>query len=131
MKAKMNHTTSTAALLALFAVVQQGVEAAESAAPKEKSAAMRFMEQDYLLGTWGENRTWLSEHGVDFEFFYYGSVPSVVSGGRKTGSVYQGLFAMMMDLDSKKLLATKAVGFTSADCGFMAKNRFQTCILAT
>ena len=103
MKAKMNHTTSTAALLALFAVVQQGVEAAESAAPKEKSAAMRFMEQDYLLGTWGENRTWLSEHGVDFEFFYYGSVPSVVSGGRKTGSVYQGLFAMMMDLDSKKI----------------------------
>jgi porin len=68
-----------------------------------KSDLMKFLEQDYLFGTWGGGRTWLSEHGVDFEFFYIGSMPSVISGGREIEKVYQGLLAMTMDLDSKKL----------------------------
>lgn len=64
---------------------------------------MKFMEQDYLLGTWGGARSWLSQQGVDFEFFYVGTVPYVFAGGRDQNSVYQGLLAMTLDLDSKKL----------------------------
>ena len=64
---------------------------------------MKFMTQDYLFGNWGGGRTWLSEHGVDFEFFYIGTMPSVISGGREIEKVYQGLLAMTMDLDSRKL----------------------------
>jgi len=70
---------------------------------QEKSDLMKFMEQDYLLGTWGGGRPWLSERGVDFEFFYIGSMPSVFSGGREKETVYQGLLAMTVDLDSKRL----------------------------
>lgn len=77
---------------------------AEAAPPPLKSSFMQFLEQDYLLGTWGGRRTQLSEKGVDFEFFYIGSVPMVVSGGRDIEKVYQGLLAMTLDLDSKKLV---------------------------
>jgi porin len=69
-----------------------------------KSAVMKILEQDYLLGNWGGGRTWLSEHGVDFEFFYVGSMPSVIAGGRKIEKAYQGLLLMTMDLDSKRLV---------------------------
>lgn len=72
-------------------------------AAQEKSDLMKFLEQDYLFGTWGGGRTWLSQRGVDFEFFYLGSVPYVFAGGREQNAVYQGLLAMTLDLDSKKL----------------------------
>lgn len=65
---------------------------------------MRFASQDYLLGSWGGWRSTLSSNGVDFEFFYIGALPSVVSGGIEKETVYQGLMAMWMDLDSQKLL---------------------------
>lgn len=77
---------------------------AEEAQSPPKSGLMKFLEQDYLLGTWGGGRPWLSEHGVDFEFFYVGSMPSVISGGKKIEKVYQGLLMMTLDLDSKKLV---------------------------
>src|SRR5690349_16020170 len=51
--------------------------------PAAESKLMRFLTQDYLLGDWGGKRTELSKHGVDFEFFYIGSVPSNVAGGLK------------------------------------------------
>jgi porin len=46
----------------------------------------------------------LKEHGVDFEFVYFGMLPSNLSGGLKEGSVYEGALMMLMDLDSEKLL---------------------------
>ena len=73
----------------------------ELAPPKSK--LMQFMEQDYLLGDWGGVRTNLSNRGVDFEFVYFGLVPSNVGGGIKRGSVYEGVFLMTLDLDSQKL----------------------------
>ena len=69
-----------------------------------KSAFMKFAEQDYLFGTWGGRRTSLKENGVDFEFIYFGLVPSNLSGGIKEGSVYEGTLMMLLDLDSEKLL---------------------------
>jgi len=70
---------------------------------ESKSKLMQFFEQDYLLGNWGGYRTKLAERGVDFEFVYFGAVPSNVGGGIKQGSVYEGAFLMTLDLDSDKL----------------------------
>ena len=75
-----------------------------TAPPTEKSAFMQFMEQDYLFGTWGGKRTWLQEHGVDFEFVYFGAWPNNLSGGIKTGSVYEGTLMALLDLESERLL---------------------------
>ena len=70
----------------------------------EESGFMRFLQQDYLFGDWWGGRTELSVRGVDFEFFYAGSLPFNVSGGLDRGSAYQGALLMTLDLDSKKLL---------------------------
>src|SRR5262249_42694694 len=104
MQAPANRNRIVLALMLFTALSGPKLPGEEAPAPPPTSEFMRFLTQDYMLGTWGGGRTWLSEHGVDFEFFYIGTVPSVVSGGRKRASVYQGLLAMTLDLDSKKLL---------------------------
>lgn len=70
----------------------------------EKSALLRFAEQDYLLGDWGGLRTDLAKRGVDFEFFYVGSGPMNLDGGLERGAVYQGGLLMALTLDSQKLV---------------------------
>jgi porin len=70
----------------------------------EKSALLKFAEQDFLLGTWGGLRSNLSSNGVDFEFFYVGSGPMNLDGGLERGAIYQGGLLMAMTLDSKKLV---------------------------
>src|SRR5262249_20722386 len=91
-------------LLLGFAFYPNRLSAAEGDAPaapgdaaSSKSWAREFLERDYLLGNWGGLRTNLSNRGIDFEFFYLGSVPSNAEGGIKSGSVYQG--ALLMSLD--------------------------------
>ncbi|WAC17886.1 carbohydrate porin [Luteolibacter sp. SL250] len=73
-------------------------------APQEKSPLMTWLEGDYMLGTWGGLRTDLKERGADFELFYFGSLPSNVDGGIKTGTVYQGALLGVVDLDLEKLV---------------------------
>ena len=90
-------------LLIALAIAPMSLRADEQPAEKEKSAFQKFAEQDYLLGTWGGLRTNLSAHGVDFEFFYLGSLPRNVEGGIKTGVEYQGALLMSLDLNSDKL----------------------------
>jgi porin len=68
------------------------------------SAFTRWAKQDYLLGDWDGWRSELSRHGADFEFFYIGSVPNNLTGGLRSGSIYQGLLLATLDLDSEKLL---------------------------
>ena len=75
-----------------------------AAAAETTNAFTRWATQDYLLGDWDGTRPWLAAHGVDFEFFYVGSLPSNLGVGLKTGSAYQGAVAAMLDLDSEKLL---------------------------
>lgn len=60
--------------------------------------------QDYMTGNWGGLRDRLAINGISLEFFYIGSNPNNLSGGIKTGSVYQGALFMMMDIDSAKAL---------------------------
>jgi len=96
-------TRATAVILG-SCLLANGLGAAEPPPPAtEKSAFIQFMEQDYLLGTWGGGRTWLKDHGVDFEFVYFGAWPHNVQGGIKTGNVLEGAFMMLLDLDSEKL----------------------------
>jgi porin len=78
--------------------------AAQSSDPTWSQKVRQFFERDYLFGDWGGVRTNLSAHGVDFEFFYAGLVPSNVSGGLKQGSVYEGALLMTLDLDSDRLV---------------------------
>ncbi len=113
-----NHRHNTGALLLkLFSPLLLAVCLPCRAAPPEDATAAsalrpdeegggvrRFFTQDYLLGDWGGGRPWLSKHGVDFEFFYVGAVPSNVSGGLRRGSVYEGLLLMTLDLYSDKLV---------------------------
>jgi porin len=68
------------------------------------SALYRWAAQDYMLGDWDGMRPWLSSRGVDFEFFYAGSLPDNLAGGLRTGGVYQGAVFTTMDVDSQKTL---------------------------
>ena len=60
--------------------------------------------QDYMTGNWSGIRNQLATNGIALEFFYIGSNPNNLSGGIKTGSIYQGALFMSMDVDSQKLL---------------------------
>jgi porin len=92
--------------MVFLGAVLTGVPAANSAEEPvaEKSALLRFAEQDYLLGDWGGLRTDLSKRGVDFEFFYVGSYAMNLNGGLQRGNAYQGGLLMAMTLDSEKLV---------------------------
>lgn len=57
-----------------------------------------------MLGDWSGLRSDLSKRGIDFEFFYAGTVPNNLNGGLRRGAVYQGGLMMTVDLDSQKLL---------------------------
>jgi porin len=101
---KKYHCRTVAAVC--LAAVLAGVPAANSAEQPvaEKSALMRFAEQDYMLGNWGGLRTDLSKRGVDFEFFYVGSYAMNLDGGLQRGNAYQGGLLMALTLDSEKLV---------------------------
>jgi porin len=75
-----------------------------AAAKPEKSELMTWLEGDYMLGDWNGLRTDIAKRGVDLEFFYFGSVPSNIDGGYKTGTVYQGAFLATLGLRSEELL---------------------------
>ena len=84
----------------------------------------QWAEQDYMLGNWGGLRTNLSNRGIDFEFFYAGSMPVNLSGGIRQGSVYQGGFLMGMDLNSDKLLGYKGGTFHVSSIGLHGDKPF-------
>jgi porin len=91
------------AVLVLIGLAEPEAAQALEGDDAPKSALRQFAEQDYLLGDWGGVRSDLSERGVDFEFLYAGAVPTVLSGGIKRGSVYQGALLMMLNVDTAKL----------------------------
>lgn len=92
--------------LAGFILIQNsqfGIQNCYGDEAADESGLMKWMTQDYMLGDWGGLRTKLSDHGVDFEFLYGGSLPRNVEGGKEIGRVYQGGLLMTMDLHSDKL----------------------------
>src|SRR5687768_12305034 len=106
MTPSMNTFRSTVVcLLSCFVLPAFGGEPAAPApvAKEPESALVRYFSQDYMLGDWGGRRTALREAGVDLEFFYFGSVPTNLSGGIDEGSVYQHAFLFTLDLDTEKL----------------------------
>ena len=105
---KTMHTRWTRTLLAptlavVLTVVAGAAPADDAKTAPPQSAFMRWAMQDYMLGDWGGARTKLKDKGVDFEFVYFGALPSNVGGGIKQGSVYEGAFLMTLDLYSDKL----------------------------
>jgi porin len=99
-------TGTTVALLTLgTGLVTASAQAEDTVTePPAKSAFRQFLEQDYFFGTWGGRRTALQEKGIDFEFVYFGAWPRNMSGGIKTGQVYEGALMALLDLDSEKLV---------------------------
>ncbi|HTL15914.1 MAG TPA: carbohydrate porin [Patescibacteria group bacterium] len=91
-----------------------------------KSGFRQFLERDYLLGDWGGYRTKLSQHGVDFEFFYGGSFPDNLSGGVRRGGLYQGALLMMLDLDSEKLVGYEGGSFHVSSLWLNGEKPFST-----
>jgi len=94
--------------------------------PPPESGFRRFLEQDYLFGDWGGLRTSLSKHGVDFEFFYGGSMPDNLDGGVRRGAVYQGALLMMLDLDSEKLVGYEGGTFNISSLWLNGEKPFST-----
>jgi porin len=104
MQTTYSRVVARAAFTVVFTLVWLLSANAESGSDPSSSGLRSFLEQDYLLGNWGGVRTNLSQHGVDFEFFYIASNPHNFSGGIQTGSAYEGALLMLLDLDSSKLL---------------------------
>lgn len=93
-------------LASFAAILAPGLAVAESTvAPQAaESPVMEWLTGDYMLGNWGGLRPDLKEKGVDFELFYFGSMPSNLDGGIETGTVYQGAVMGVVDLDLEKLV---------------------------
>lgn len=105
----MKHTSLSllfilgSALLSGGLSANAGTPAASVTTTPQVSDLEKFFTQDYLLGTWGGVRTDLAKKGVDFEFFYIGSMPTNFDGGIKTGTEYQGALLLALDIDFQKL----------------------------
>ncbi|HWX22121.1 MAG TPA: carbohydrate porin [Candidatus Binatia bacterium] len=91
-----------------------------------KSSFRKFLERDYLFGDWGGLRTDLSQHGVDFEFFYGGSFPDNLSGGARRGGVYEGALMATLDLDSQKLVGYEGGSFHASSVWLNGEKPFST-----
>ena len=60
-------------------------------------------ERDQLTGRWGGFRDTLSAQGIDLGFSYTAEVMGNLSGGVRSGSVYNGLATLTLTLDTDKL----------------------------
>jgi porin len=100
--------------------------AQETNTDASKSGLRRWAEQDYMLGDWGGFRSELSRHGVDFEFFYAGSMPDNLEGGNRRGAVYQGGLLMTLDLDSQKLVGYEGGTFHASGLWLNGEKPFST-----
>ncbi|MGZ8939170.1 MAG: carbohydrate porin [Limisphaerales bacterium] len=58
-------------------------------------------EGDHMTGDWGGLRTKLVDRGVHLQAGYIGEVIGNVSGGLRTGTIYQGLFEMGVRVDTE------------------------------
>ena len=56
-------------------------------------------ERETLTGDWGGARKTLEDKGVKFEIEYIGEVFSVLSGGLRRGTTYEGRIGLTVDWD--------------------------------
>ncbi len=113
MKGHLFHRFSLGLLVLLAAITTPAIaaEPSKEQAAESQSPLVRYFMQDYMLGDWGGLRTDLASHGVDMEFFYVGSMPTNLTGGIRTGTVYQHGMLFALDLDTEKLLGLKGGHF--------------------
>ena len=83
-----------------------------------------------MLGDWNGLRTDLSKRGVDLEFFYFGSLPSNMSGGIETGTVYQGAFLSTLGLRSEELVGYDGGDFFLSTAWVHGEEHFSKNLLA-
>jgi porin len=112
--------TILAGSLAISTSSAEGIKPPES----DKSQMMQWLEGDYLLGTWNGLRTDLKDQGVDFEFFYFGSLPSNVDGGIETGTVYQGALLTTLEVKSDKLFGYEGGKFYASTVWLHGEDNF-------
>lgn len=96
-------TLTIASFFSSVAALSQAGDSAPAKPSPPASAIENWFSQDYMLGDWGGLRTDLADNGVEFEFFYLGSLPSNLSGGIREGTVYQHALLLALDLDTEKL----------------------------
>ncbi|HEY9173894.1 MAG TPA: carbohydrate porin [Verrucomicrobiae bacterium] len=60
---------------------------------------------EQLLGDWGGFRPKLADSGIEFSFEYIGEALGNVSGGLKTGAIYEGLAKGALDFDLAKVIS--------------------------
>jgi porin len=79
--------------------------AASPAQAEDKSKAPQSIwDQPTLTGDWGGARTALSKSGIDVSLNYIGETLSVLSGGLKTRTSFEGRFEFSVDTDLQKLI---------------------------
>src|SRR5688500_4035195 len=59
-------------------------------------------EGDHMTGDWGGLRTQLVDRGVHLQAGYIGEVIGNVSGGLRTGAIYEGLLELGVQVDTEK-----------------------------
>ena len=80
----------------------------------KSSNGSSIWDQEALLDDWGGIRSSLFEKGYEFTFEYTAEAFSNVSGGVKTGSVYNGLGYGSVDVDAEKVLGWNDVSLRLA-----------------
>ena len=68
-------------------------------------------DQEALLGDWGGIRSSLFEKGYEFAFEYTAESFFNISGGIKTGNVYNGLGYGSVDVDAEKVFGWNSTSF--------------------
>ncbi|MGC3991366.1 MAG: carbohydrate porin [Chthoniobacteraceae bacterium] len=86
------------------------------AAPQGLSSeAQSIWTQSTLTGDWGGLRTSLENRGITIEPTYTGEVFGNLSGGIKTGAIYDGLINLCLGVDLAKLTGLEAAGTIHAN----------------
>jgi porin len=81
-----------------------GAAAAQAQAAEQNKAPSSIWDQATLTGDWGGARTALKDRGVDIGLDYIGETFSVLSGGIKRRSSYEGRLEFTVDTDLQKLI---------------------------
>jgi porin len=71
------------------------------------AAEPSFWEREKLTGDWGGARTALERRGIDIGIEYIGETLSILSGGLRQGTAFEGRLATSVDTDLEKFMGWK------------------------
>lgn len=104
-KMSLRARSSFMALMALAALPLPSLQAGtdDSVAPVAQKKIPSFLDQQYMLGDWGGERTRLANEGVTFDFNDIGDFLTDVTGSQVHHATYFGRFRASTDIDFNKL----------------------------